>query len=114
MHTPMLLSPAFIKHLLEARLVFYDGGDHYYWLGRVYRLSEGQRHCWQVLWNNFTKGNLPIHQGRVLAAWYGESTQASDLLRRHAGWKTVIVGDRHGHLWLHIPDELLETFRTAE
>jgi hypothetical protein len=101
---PVFLRPDMVRAFIENGDVYYEEGqDHAVWFGQILPFSEGQRHCWQVLWRNFLKGNLPMAQGRVLSTWGGKCSQVSDIFKRHPGWKTVIVGDGKGHLWLTIP-----------
>jgi len=74
------------------------------WYGRIFLFSAGQWHCWRRLWENFLKGNLPMPQGAVLSGWPGTTVQVSDLFKRHPAWKSVIVGDGNGRLWLATPE----------
>ena len=116
MPTPRFVRPELIRKLIEARHVYYIEGEYYaFWFGVMLRFSEGQRHCWQILWSNFLRGNMPIPQARVLSTWSGESVQVSDLLKRHVAWKTIIVSDGQGHLWLDIPGQYFDemTWATA-
>ena len=109
MPTPRLVTPELIKSLIDNRLVYYVDGEYYaFWFGVMLRFSEGQRHCWQILWRNFLRGNMPIPQARVLSTWSGESAQVSDLLKRHVAWKTIIVSDGQGHLWLEVPEQYFD------
>ena len=106
MPMPRFVAPELVMKLLEDRHVYYvEGEDYAIWFEWMLRFSEGQRHCWQVLWKNFLRENMPIPQGRVLSTWRGDSSQVSDLCKRHAAWKTVIVSDGKGHLWLNIPEQ---------
>lgn len=108
-HRPVLLRRNLIKYLLDNRIVIYEREEHRaVWFGRIMTFSDGQLACWQVLWDNFMRGNLPLPQGRVLLAWTGASTSVADLFKRHAAWKTIIVGDGRGNLWLAVPDEVFD------
>lgn len=106
--------PVFVSRRLAQRLI--DEGDISFdpingtatWFGSIYVFSSGQSFCFERLWENLLfRGNLPLTQGRVLSAWRGSSTHLSDIFKRHSTWKTVIVGDGKGRVWLHIPEELL-------
>lgn len=106
--TPFQVSRDLANQFLAQEVVISDPENHRaVWFGRVLTFSDAQLACWQMLWQNFFRGNLPMPQGRVLAAWHGESCQVSDIFKRHPAWRTIIVGDRKGHLWLHIPPEFL-------
>lgn len=107
-HIPVPVSRNLAKQLIEDDVVFSDPENYRaLWFGMVLTFSEAQLVCWQVLWDNFLRGNLPLPQGRMLAAWHGESCQVSDIFKRHKAWRTVIVGDRKGNLWLHVPSGYL-------
>ena len=108
MPTAQFISPELATSFLQRGLISFNA-DHQcaLWFFEVLTFSDGQLCCFQHLWNNFFKGNLPMPQGRTLLAWRGDSSQASDLLKRHPAWKRIIVGDGKGHLWLHVPAEYL-------
>jgi len=98
---PMYIPRDVIARILEERVVAFEPEEGIaLWFGAVITLSSAQLACWQVLWENFLKGNLPISQARVLSRWRGESTQVADLFKRHPVWRTIIVGDGKGRLWL--------------
>jgi hypothetical protein len=105
-HTPAHLGREHVAVLLREGLVENDTeNQRALWFGQILTFTDGQSLCWQVLWQNFLRGNLPLPQGRVISAWHGESSQVSDLFKRSPAWKTVIVGDGRGYLWLHVPQK---------
>ena len=104
------LSRKLIDRLIEEDFVFSEVKEHRaVWFGSVLTFSDAQLACWQVLWENFLRGNLPILQGRVLSTWSGASTNVADLFKRHPAWKTIIVSDGRGFLWLDVPEDLPKT-----
>lgn len=115
MMKPSFISPEVVQKLIEGNYISYQNGDYsLMWLGLVHTMNEGARHCFQILWKNFLRGNLPMEQARLLASWHGTSPQIADLLKRQSLWKTVIVGDGRGNFWLHVPEELLIRLGSAE
>jgi hypothetical protein len=107
-HPAAFLHPKCVSELLESHAAFNEPeNDRAYWFGTILSFNGSQKLLWQVLWNNFVRGNLPIPQQRVLSVWHGDSAHVSDLFKRHPAWKNVIVGDGRGNLWLRIPDEVL-------
>ena len=108
-HTPCLVRRELATRLINDGLVINDPDNHRaVWFGSVLTFSGAQMVCWEVLWHNFTRGNLPIPQGRVLAAWRGSSNQVADVFKRHPAWRTVIVGNGRGYLWLQVPSGYLQ------
>ncbi len=115
MPKPVLVTPEMITKLIAGGYLSYQVGDYsVLWLGQIHTFSEGAHHCFEILWKNFTRGNLPMPQGRLLTSWPGKCSQASDLLKRQSIWKTVVVGDGKGNLWLHIPKSILEGLAKGE
>lgn len=98
---PIYIPRDVIVRIVEEKIVAFEPEESSaLWFGVVITFSSAQLSCWQVLWENFLKGNLPISQARVLSRWRGESTQVADLFKRHPVWRTIIVGDGKGRLWL--------------
>ena len=114
-HVPSFIPPKIVAKLQELGLVV-NNAEHgsVRWFDHVFTVRGAQQVCWQALFQNFTRGNLPIPQGRVLSEWHGSSTTAADILKRHPAWKSVIVGDGRGHLWLHVPEDSLERLAKNE
>jgi len=109
-HKPVFVSRHVARQLIEAGLIVYeDGGGSLYWFHEVHTFADGARHCFDILWKNFLRGNLPLPQGRLLASWRGTSAHASDLLKRCSLWKRVIVGDGKGNVWLHVPERYIDS-----
>ena len=107
-HSPMFIRPECVSRLLSSGLVQYD---HEYfravWLDWIFTFSDGQNLCWNNLWQNFLRGNLPLPQQSALKGWPGNSSYMADIFKRHPAWKTVIVSDGKGNFWLHLPEEIL-------
>jgi hypothetical protein len=108
-HAPFPLRKEQIRYLLEKEFLLNDFENYRaVWFGTVLSFSDANRKCWQVLWANFLRGNLPIPHERIISAWEGSSTHISYLLKRHDVWtKKIIVGDGRGNYWLQVPPEIL-------
>ncbi len=110
MEAPYYLSPKIAAEFLERELVFYARGEHYAHLfGDTLRLTDGQRHCFDPLWQNFFAGNLPLPQARLIRSWYGRCRYVSDLCKRNEIWRRYVVSDGKGGLSIYVP----EHFRVA-
>jgi hypothetical protein len=107
MDYPTPIRREIINRLLAEELIINDPENRRtFWLGKTLMWSEGQCPRWQVLFNNFLKGNLPLPQERILSAWEGESLYLSDIFKRHYAWRNIIVGDGRGNFWLRIPPDI--------
>lgn len=104
--TPRLVNPEVVKALVNQGEIYFDPENgSAKWFDSFFTFSPGQTICFGPLWRNLLRGNGPIPQERVLLGWHGDSTNVSDLFKRHAIWRTVIVGDGRGRLWLNVPEE---------
>ena len=113
-HEYVPLSPEIVAKAIELGLIRIDLENACVrWWSEIYTFSDAQWICWQPLFRNLTRGNLPMLQGRVLAGWHGSSTQVADIFKRHPAWKNAIVGDGRGRLWLRFPDDYIDRIAKA-
>lgn len=102
---PVFLNRAVVDYLLSKSIVVFEPQEYRaIWCGLILTFSSGRLTCFQALWDNFLKGNLPINQKLVLRRlnWPGD-TNFSNIFKGHPEWKRVIVGDGKGNFWLHVP-----------
>jgi hypothetical protein len=112
---PYHLRPEYISYLLEKRLVLYDrDNDHALWFDTVLTFVGSQKSCFQVMWDNFLRGNLPLPNERIMSAWCGSSTHLSYIFKRHEVWKKdIVVGDGRGNFWLNVPQDVIDHLESA-
>lgn len=116
-YKPQHCSKSLAHKLVELELVAFSPADHHLlWFGMVLSLSVAQCACFQVLWDNFLRGNLPVPGGRILNGYpRGSTSHLSHLFKRSDAWtEKVIVGDGRGNFWLRLPDDLEERIAKAE
>jgi hypothetical protein len=68
-------------------------------------VTEAQRRCWEVLWENFLNGNLPMPSELVRNAGGRVSDDVAYVFKRRPIWKAM-VRDGRGSIWLRVPDEI--------
>lgn len=109
-HAPVFVPKVIIERLVREGLVLSDPEfSRAYWFGVILTFSDEQLACWNVLWNNFLRGNLPIPHQRIISAASGNTTHITHHFKRHpARLQNVIVGDGRGYYWLHVPKQYLE------
>ena len=106
------VAPAFAAQLVEQNLVgYYPQQSCAMWFGEFLSFSPACQRCWEVLWTNFLRGNLPIKQDTVKGGYSWTLRHIADIFKRHRAWKRIIVGDGKGRYWLLVPDEFMPPAR---
>lgn len=81
---------------------------HAYLFGVPMTFSPAQRACFDVLWDNLFRGNLPIANERIIRDCGGSTSHIFHHFKRHVAWREkMIVGDGRGNFWIRIPPDAL-------
>ena len=103
---PKFLRPCLVKQFVAQGLIAYTPASGYAFLfGETFRLSFRQDQCFEALWENLFRGNLPMRQSAILA--YTEDAKSkhlADIFKRNPAWRKWIRGDGKGGYWLSVPD----------
>lgn len=106
---PVHLTPTFVAHLIEKRLVgYYPENNSAEWFGEIVGFSPACERCWRILWENFIQGNLPLHHSRIMRGHSTHMRHLADIFKRHSAWKRIIVGNGRGMYWLNVPEQFLQ------